>query len=165
MVVIHSLSEALAPQKYYSWQTSVSMKFEPQFIQVLTQNSCIHPWKAGNQTSNDPFKNMRKSGEWAHGNDTDYLQHILWSQSSCLTQLALSLTLKCDRRTTALTPCWYCLMTLFWFLQIYGEIYGDRHELCGSVFMSQGSYTIRNLLCICQYNACSYIMLRTGTCA
>lgn len=63
MVVIHSLSEALAPLKYYSWQTSVSMKFEPQFIQVLIRNSCIHPRKAGNQTGNVPFKSMEKSGE------------------------------------------------------------------------------------------------------
>lgn len=63
MVEIYSLSEALAPLKCYSWQTSVSMKFEPQFIQVFIRNSCVHPWKAGNQTSNDPLKNMEKSGE------------------------------------------------------------------------------------------------------
>lgn len=63
MVVRHTLSGALAPLKYYSWQTSVSMKLEPQFIQVVIRNSCIHPWTAGNQTSNDLSKSMEKSGE------------------------------------------------------------------------------------------------------
>lgn len=67
MVVLHALSEALEPVKYYSWQTSVSMKFEPEFTKVLIRKSCFHPWKARNKTSNDPFKKYgiaRRMSPW-----------------------------------------------------------------------------------------------------
>lgn len=106
---------------------------------------------------------MERSGEWAHGSGTDFLHLTARSQTLMSNTAHFSSALECDH-TTALSPCWCCFMTLLlWLLQIYGEIYQERAELWGCIFISWGSYFIRNPLCICQFNACLFTGQRTGT--
>lgn len=99
----------------------------------------------------------------SHGSGTDYLHLTAFSQLLTSSTAPCSSALECDH-TTALSPCWCCLMMLLLcFPRIYGEICQERAELWGSIFISQGSYLIRNPLCICQVNACWFTGQQTGT--
>lgn len=164
MVVRHSLSGALAPLKYYSWQTSVSMKFEPQFIQVVIRNSCIHPWTAGNQTSNDLSKNMEKSGEWAHRSGTDYLQFTLCSQKL----MSSAGWFFCDfKMWQHCSPCSLLMVphqTASLFCRFMERPTDTELSYVASYLFIMGVTSFWTLFFICQFSVWSHIELWTGTC-